>query len=150
MNALQRIMAAHPTLTVFGFDAARAGRETHWVAAREELANSIADFEFCARWLADNLPPARHITRRNTVSSYALKHWAEPFTPRGYLFNGVMLAALLAAECYPSRYGDWRSGPNLFVGVARYTQTVNALMHGANEQVWARITSAPEIGTPHE
>lgn len=70
---------------------------------RQRLRDSLDDVEWTAEWLRSNVEPIKTINRRR--SSYGLKHIAEKHSPRGYLTNGVFIAAAMVAE-YPFRITD--------------------------------------------
>lgn len=112
MNTLEQVLAQHPTLGYTGFGGPWSA-PGDWQEDRRMLAQAHQDFQFAVDWLRANCRPAKRVTS-SAVSSYALKHYAERSHPRGYLSNGVLIAAALALG-YP-----WRQdGINAWIAVRR-------------------------------
>lgn len=121
MKTFEQVLAENPTLHLGGFRT-RSDEAEKFQDARAALEAHVDDFAFAVAWVDKNLTPATKLTTANRVGSYTLKHLAEPFAPRRYLANGVMVAALLACE-FPSR----QDYINLDVGIARRKTTLKRL-----------------------
>ena len=82
---------------------------------RARLEASVEDIAFAIEWLRQ-FATTKRITD-NSPSSYYLKHVAEPFSSRGYIANGDMIAAVIHLGLPWKRY-CFRS-PNISVGLSK-------------------------------
>jgi hypothetical protein len=119
LAAIQRILAADPDLTDFGYGVYEQHRLTR-AEAIAQIANERADmldprsllaFAAARTWL-------RQFDKRKTANgsgtAYGLKHVAEPAI--GYTTNGIFIAAAIAEGFTIKRCPD---GPNAWINIVQ-------------------------------
>lgn len=112
MKTLEQVLQDHPSLTYGGFWGPWRDRQGERQSDRQRLAEAHDEFNFTVDWLQRNLRPTKRVGVQ-APSSYYLKHLAEKEYARGYIANGVLLAAALALG-YP-----WRQHRiNAWIGVS--------------------------------
>lgn len=103
-NGLRLVMEEAPMLTDFGLG---VSERQVFEEQRAILLASVADVFWARWWITENLEHGARVNPNR--SSYGLKHLAEKESPRGYLTNGVFIAAALMEGFRWRKIGD---GPN--------------------------------------